>query len=100
MDVMLVRDIAHVKTTLERGERVEPAEVGQLLARVKHEAPKMDTDAVKQLKDDIDAIEGLVREAAEGIAEELKTVQATREAHHGYSHLRSHQTGQKLYRKA
>ncbi len=100
MDVMLVRDIAQVRTTLERGERVEPAEVGQLLARIKHEAPKMDMEAMKQLKDDIDVIEGLVREAANGIAEELKSIQSTREAHHGYSHLRSYQTGQKLYRKA
>ena len=100
MDVLLVRDIAHVRVTLERGEQVEPAEVGQLLARVRQEAPKLDSDAIKQLKDEIDVIEGLVREAAEGIASDLKSVQATREAHHGYAHLRSHKTGQKLYRKA
>ena len=100
MDVMLVRDIAHVRTSLERGEQVEPAEVGQLLARVHQEAPKMERDTVKQLKDDIDAIEGLVREAAEGIALELKDVQASREAHQGYAHLKSHKVGQKLYRKA
>jgi len=100
MDLMLVRDIAHVRTTLERGEQVEPNEVGQLLARVKQEAPKLDRDTIKQLKEDIDVIEGLVRDAAEMIADELKSIQSTREAHHGYSHIRSHQTGQKLYRKA
>ena len=100
MDVMLVRDIGHVRISLERGERVEPSEVGQLLARVKKEAPRLDQESVKQLKDEIDAIEGLVREAADEIAVELQAVQATREAHHGYSHLRSHQTGQRLFRKA
>ena len=100
MDVMLVRDIAHVRTNLERGEKVDPTEVGQLLVRVKQEAPKLDQDSIKHLKDEIDAIEGLVRDVADGIAEELVAVQSTREAHHGYSHLRSHKTGQKLYRKA
>ena len=100
MDVMLVHDMGQVRSALERGEEVRPDEVGRLLSRVKTEAAQMDRQSVKLLKDEIDAIEALVRDAADGIAQELQLVQATREGHHGYAHLRRHKTGQRLYRKA
>ena len=56
--------------------------------------------SIPGLKQEVDTIEGLVREATEQIAVELQSVQSTREGHYGYAHLRSHKTGQRLYRKA
>ena len=97
---MLIRDMVQLRTSLERGEDVRPEEVGQLLARVKTEAAGLEHDEIKLLKQEVDTIEGLVREATEQIAVELQSVQSTREGHYGYAHLRSHKTGQRLYRKA
>lgn len=97
---MLIRDMVQLRTELERGEEVRPEEVGQLLARVKSEASELGHDDLKLLKQEVDTIEGLVREATEQIASDLQSVQSTREGHYGYAHLRSHKTGQRLYRKA
>ena len=81
-------------------ERVDAEAVAQILERIERVAPGLSPERLQTLWDALSALEERCRAHGADLQAELARVDSGRTAVRGYSHLRSFQSGQRLYRRA
>ena len=85
---------------LEGGTSVDEASVERLMIRMRESVPDMSRSEVIELHKAVGRAIALVLAQKEGVASELQQIRKGKQALRGYSHIRGHQTNQRLCRQA